>query len=205
MSQDLLVIVADGTMKKVIDALLDRDQAFQIRKIQSKVEPHPHNDPGVRLGGVQLAKTFCSQHDHVLLMFDHYGSGANNTTAENEESRLETELQRNGWNEHNSAVIVFEPELESWIWSDSPHVGNICGWKGSQLELKDWLIQNGHCEADAKKPTAPKKALREFLKTTRTPFSSSIHKKIAEKVSFQRCTDRAFKKFKTTLKNWFSE
>jgi len=42
------------------------------------------------------------------------------------------------------------------------------------------------------------------LRVVRKPRSSVLYQRLAQKISFGRCTDEAFHKFKTTLQNWFS-
>ena len=39
----------------------------------------------------------------------------------------------------------------------------------------------------------------------RRPRSSALYAALGEKVSVERCSDRAFLKLKTTLRNWFGE
>jgi hypothetical protein len=100
---------------------------------------------------------------------------------------------------------VLEPELEIWVWSDSPHVAEILGWKNKQTDLKTWLIKKGFLQEGELKPSKPKESMEAVLKEVRKPRSSMLYRRLAEKVSFGRCSDEAFKKLKSTLQNWFSK
>ena len=48
-----------------------------------------------------------------------HGSGGEFTRPETLEIDLENQLKSNGWPNNNAAVIIIEPELEAWVWTDS--------------------------------------------------------------------------------------
>ena len=54
------------------------------------------------------------------------------------ESLVEKRLQDNGWRDR-CAVITLVPELEAWVWSDSPMVDVVLGWHNQTHALKEWL------------------------------------------------------------------
>ena len=116
------------------------------------------------------------------------------------EQKVEAKLFRVGWQQ--AAAIVLEPELEIWVWSDSPHVVEILGWK--QPDLNRWLKHQRFLRENELKPTRPKESMEAALRQVRKPRSSILYRRLAEKVSLGRCTDDAFNKFKTTLQNWFN-
>ncbi|MDM8548700.1 hypothetical protein QUF72_01430 [Desulfobacterales bacterium HSG2] len=107
-------------------------------------------------------------------------------------------LARNGW-DNRSAVIVPDPELEIWIWSDSPNVDMILGWKDRHPGLRNWLGKNGFTEEGQAKPQRPKEAVESALKIVKKARSSSLYFQIAREVSFAVMT-RRFLKLKKTLK-----
>jgi hypothetical protein len=139
---------------------------------------------------------------HALVLFDREGCGRENLTRQQLEERVEIELYRSGWQQ--AAAVVLEPELEIWVWSDSPHVAEILGWKNRQTDLNRWLREKGFLHEGEIKPDRPKESMEAALKRVRKPRSSVLYQRLAEKISFGRCTDEAFNKFKTTLQNWFS-
>jgi hypothetical protein len=136
-------------------------------------------------------------------MFDREGCGQDKRLSHiHLEQRVEKNLARSNWTD-KAATIVFDPELEIWIWSDSPHVETILGWGGRQPSLREWLRNKNYIKPDEIKPKRPKEAAEEVLRIVRKPRSSAIYRELAEKVSFERCTDKSFLKFKTTLQKWF--
>ncbi|MBL4883256.1 MAG: hypothetical protein JKY95_01805 [Planctomycetaceae bacterium] len=106
--KDLLVIVADLDAENVMLSLLGRHHAFQIKEVDYKILRHTGRDSGCRGKGVPFARTFCNQYEHLLLIFDHEGSGAEKISPEDLEEELESELSKNGWEKNCSAVIVYE-------------------------------------------------------------------------------------------------
>jgi len=114
----------------------------------------------------------------------------------------EERLGQVGW-QGRSAAIVIDPELEAWVWSDSPHVESALGWGGRRPDLKTWLREEGHLLEGESKPGRPKEVVEKALWTARKPRSSSIYQRLAERVSFQRCEDAAFRKLLRLLREWF--
>ena len=98
---------------------------------------------------------------------------------------------------------MLTPELETWIWSNSPHVDEITGWKNRQPGLRPWLTEQGWFQEGRVKPARPKEAFEAALRKAQIPRSSSLYRQIAEKVSLERCTDKAFREFREILQNWF--
>ena len=90
-------------------------------------------------------------------------------------------------------------------WADSPHVAKEIGWSHGSDDLRAWLINQGLLERGQSKPADPKSALEKALRKTKKPRASAIYQAIAREVSFQRCTDSAFLKFRTTLQTWFPQ
>jgi len=200
---DLFVLVADKDMEQTLNGLLGRPQSLCIRSVTCKIHPHPEHDAGCRTGGVDLLRTFCNQYQHALLMFDREGSGRDDRQAGEVENELEEQLARNGWNDERAAVIVLDPELEIWVWSDSPKVYRIMGWSGRIPSLRDWLVDEGFLSDSKSKPTRPKEAFRAALKERRKQLSAALFKQMAASVSLRRCRDRAFRKLTKKLRKWF--
>ena len=97
---------------------------------------------------------------------------------------------------------MLDPELEAWVWSDSPHVDDVAGWKNRRPSLRRWLISQDYLQEGATKP-GPKEALEAALRTVRKPRSASLYRQLAEKVSLRRCNDPSFLELKTVLTAWF--
>lgn len=200
--KDLVILVADGTMEFAVRGIINRSQAIKIREVTPVFYVHPEHDPGCALRGHSFLATFAKQFAHALIMLDHKGSGQEKSTRENLEAEIEERLSQSGWGNRATAVVI-DPELEMWVWSDSPHVDSILGWEGRKPALRLWLQQNRYLQANQVKPENPKETLELALKVVGKPRSSSLYKHLAQKVSFERCVDPSFVKLKTILQTWF--
>jgi hypothetical protein len=188
-------------MQAAAEGIFARHHALGIRPVDAEVRRHPHHDSGCCGEGADFFKPFVSEYQHALLMFDREGCGREMLSAEELERQAEAELVAKGWPDR-AAVIVLDPELEIWVWSDSPHVDAQIGWSG-QPGLRDWLRGAGFLQAGQVKPARPKEALEAALRKSRKARSATLFRALAEKVSLSRCTDRAFLKLKSTLQTWF--
>jgi hypothetical protein len=109
-----------------------------------------------------------------------------------------------GWEDRSKAIVI-DPELENWIWSESPHVADAFGWKNPQQNMLQWAETNFEFTGNSCKPVDPKKCMISVLRETGKPFSMSIHSHIAKHASIAKCQDPAFHKLKETLAEWFSK
>jgi hypothetical protein len=203
--KDLVVLVADKNTQFTLQGLLSRHQSLGIRDVSQSndIFVHPQRDPGCYNQSVDFLRSFKGVYDFGLVIFDHEGSGQEIKNREEIEDELEQKLNDSGWN-NRVAVIVLEPELESWIWSDSPHVERILGWEEQTSSLKNWLINQNFLESEQIKPSRPKEALETTLRFVSKPRSSSIYEQLAKTVGFARCQDDSFLKLKIVLQTWFS-
>ncbi|GIV81935.1 MAG: hypothetical protein KatS3mg051_1289 [Anaerolineae bacterium] len=202
---DLIALVADSNMEYTLRGLLSRHEALGIRRITYDIVRHEKRDPGCWTDAHNFLRPYVNQYPYALVMFDHQGSGQESREITELEDELEARLQQNGWAEGRARVIVLEPELEIWVWSDSPQVDQCLGWQTHQPDLRTWLREHNLLAPGKIKPTDPKKALEAALREVKTPRSSAIYKQLAEQVSFQRCVDPCFKRLRTILTDWFSE
>jgi hypothetical protein len=202
--RDLVALVADKDMEHTLAGLLARPLALGIRPIQFDVFVHPEHDPGCALRGVSFLSHFAEQYNHGLLMFDHEGSGKDSNQATELQESLDRDFADSPWGER-ARTIVLSPELEAWVWSDSPHVDDVAGWKGRRPRLRRWLIAQGWLDGKSIKPARPKEAFQAALRVAGTARSASLYQRLAERVSVQQCTDSSFKEFRSTLQAWFPQ
>jgi hypothetical protein len=198
--KDLIVLVADKNMEFTVKGILQRNESVNIRGISYKIMRHSQNDPGVYRAAHDFLRIYVNEYRYAIVMLDREGCGCADNSVDIGR-QIQSRLDNSGWNER-SAVIILDPELEIWVWSDSPEVANCIGW--SHNELRGWLHSHGDLSSDTYKPRNPKIILENVLKIKNIPRSSSIYYKLATRVSFNRCTDSAFLKFKNTLQHWFS-
>lgn len=200
--KDLIVLVADRNMEYAVKGLLTRIKGIKMEKITFDIYVHPWHDSGCLLNGYDFLRPFINRYIHALIMLDHEGCGQENKSRIAIEESIEKQLADSGWHDR-AAAIVIEPELENWVWSDSPHVNYSLGWGGKQPDLRNWLKSEGFLSDGQLKPSPPKKAMEEALRKAQKARSSSIYLQLAQKVSIDRCTDPAFVKLKKMLTTWF--
>jgi len=198
--KDLIVLAADLSMQVALKQILKRHQSLGIREISCDVEHHPLCDPGVFQGAHNFLQGQRRNYHRALAICDRHGCGKEALPREQLESIIEGRLS-SGWDDR-AAAIVIDPELENWLWTDSPHVAQGVGWTDA-MPLRTWLRNEVLLAEGRVKPTDPKAALERVLRRTRKPKSSSIFESLASKVSFRSCTDPAFLKLIATLQSWF--
>ncbi len=196
--KDLVVLVADKKMEVALRHLLQRHQALGIRAIAVDVFRHPRHDPGVFLEAGNFLSVLSDQYERALVAFDREGCGQEETPADELARRVQEQLDARGWL-GRSGVIVLDPELEIWVWSDSPHVAQVLGLKAAAFrELRAKATAPGRV-----KPDHPKELMARTLRRSRVPWSSALYAALAKNVSFVRCTDPAFLRLRQLLSGWF--
>lgn len=201
--KDLVILVADKNMEFAIRGILSRCQSIGIYPPKFDIFVNAKRDPGCLRISHDLLRPYTNLYRYALVMFDREGSGAEQFSAQNLEQRVEGLLAQNGW-PGRAIAIVIDPELENWVWSDSPQVDLVLGWANSEVNLRSWITQQGFLKEGELKPNRPKEAVTAALKIARKPRSSAIYHQIAQIVNLQRCSDPSFLKLKIVLKSWFS-
>ncbi len=202
--KDLIILVADLDTENVLQGLLPKvPKVCRTRAFTYDIRRHINRDPGCVNESAEFLRPFIGQYTYALVVFDKEGSGQENKSRAVIEHQVEQTIAANGWNVEQVAVISIDPEVENWIWINSPHVAQSLEWKES-ASLFDWLTANGFLEAGAAKPGRPKEAMETVLRKSKRPRSAAIYRAIAEQVSWKRCTDPAFLKMIQVLTNWFT-
>lgn len=199
---DLVVLVADKDMEQTLRGLLPRHQSLEIRPLTYDIFSHPQHDPACVRHGVAYLSNFETQYDHGLLLFDHEGCGREQVAPETLQQDLNSQFNRTSWGERAKAIVI-APELETWVWNESPNVDLVAGWRGRSPRLREWLVAKGLLRDGESKPHDPKHAFHAALRRTGMARSASLYRRLAEKVSLQTCEDRSFQELKRTLQTWF--
>lgn len=200
--RDLVVLAADKNIESAVKGLLSRAESLGAREILTDIYVHPQRDPGCLRRSPEFLRAFANQYLHALVVFDREGCGVLGRSRAELENQLEGQLSQAGWGDR-AAVTVLDPELEIWVWSDSPEVARVLGWQNTNPDLWSWLITEGFVQSPGSKPSRPKEAVEAAIRRSRKRRSSSLYFELAHRVSVRRCTDPAFAKFRTTLKTWF--
>lgn len=209
--EDLVILAPDSAYKEVLPALLQRHHSLGIRRLEMppRIVPDPFHDSSDQ--AVNLLRPFQNSHRKALILRDIEGSGREYMGAEALEQHLHQQMVMSGWLADNSAVVVLEPELESWLRFGSAHMGRVlaerarknrdhcCGWMN---ELETIYEKQGGLNEKGK-PVRPKEVFRDLLKVYGIPPSNAVLGKLAEKESLQGCEVPSFKRFCQQMQKWF--
>lgn len=200
--RDLVVLVADTDMEQATRRLLQRPASLGISALTYEIYKHPARDNGCRTASHDLLRKVASQFRFAMVLFDRDGSGRDTVDREQLEQQVEERLEANGWRGRCGALVLV-PELEIWVWTDSPELDHVIGWAGRHPPVREWLRAQGFALSADGKPDRPKEALRAALRYARKQPSASLFTALADKAGLSRCTDPTFHKFKATLQRWF--
>jgi hypothetical protein len=205
--RDCLFIVADANMEHTIRGMLARERyeltlqcarfAFDARL--DLLVAVGDNDPGLFQRIESYARPARVSHAHLVVMIDAEWAGSPGRAQIRD--HVTAGCVRSGWSARDLVAIVMDPELESWIWQDSPVVEAALGHTGPSLRQE--LAASGAWPLASTKPLRPKHALEAELRRNRIPRSSSLYRKLAERVSVKSCVDPAFVELQAALQRWF--
>ena len=199
------MLVADQDMAETLKAVLDRPESLGIQPVQHEVARHVWRDPGCRANASRRLRPHLNQYRKAIVVFDKHGCGREDASRERVQMDVERDLENNGWVGDRAKAIVIEPELEAWIWTGSPHVARVLGWKGEYDDLKAWLVKRRLWIEDNAKPTDSKAAMKAVLRETSTARSAALFGDLAKRTTWRGCQCPAFAELKSVLKRWFSD
>ena len=140
-TKDLIILTADKNMRFAVEGLLGRPQALFIRPVKANFYIHPERDPGCLLRSHSFLGSFVNQYTHAIVMFDREGCGREHKSRDELEKEVSLRLSQSGWGDR-ATTIVIDPELENWVFSDSPEIDAVIGWGNKNQPLKTWLQEN---------------------------------------------------------------
>lgn len=200
---DLVVLVPGKDDRESVDGLLSaRSESLGILRIRYEILVHPRRDAGCFHEAAAVLQPFHRRARHALVLFDREGCGQEDRSAEEISEDVRIRLAESGWGERAAAVVI-DPELEVWLWTDSPRVDAELGWTGRDRSLRDWLRENEQWGEGERKPARPKEAFERVLREVRLQRSSSIYGRLARTVGLRRCEDLSFRRFCDLLRSWF--
>ena len=203
--KDLVILVPDKDIESGIKTLLDkRQKSLRTRNIKYKFLNDWQGDSHCYTDAHETLRPFINKFSFAIVLFDKEGCGREDKTIFEIESDVMKSLNACGW-EGKSAVVVFEPEFESLVWSDSSNVDDALGWHGKSPNLRDWMVQKGFLKTGEVKPKDPKSALIATLHEANKAWSSTIFVDLAESVGLNRCQDPNFARLTQILQNWFPD
>lgn len=116
------------------------------------------------------------------------------------EKKLAARLERSGWRSDRFAVVVIDPELEVWLWSD-PRALQAAIPNEVDGKLRQNLDQ--HIAEFARSVLDPKERLENLRRSLKIPASAAQFRRFAERARIDRCADLAFGRVRDALRCWF--
>lgn len=203
--RDLAIVVADQDQQEFLNGLLsNRHTALKIRKLsvdwksRRDVIREPNRDSGVLRNGPALLETLRDTHEHGLLVLDADFAGSRGAPAI--QKKLEAAAQKT-WGK-DAAVIVLNPELETWAFTGSEKLAEHLEWdkkrKGSGFT--EWLAGQALVKG---KPSDPKSVLIAAGAGARRHDPRWWYELGAKPINFSACKDAAFLTMQAALLRWF--
>jgi hypothetical protein len=207
--RDCLFLVADKNMEGMLKGFFSRDAfhstmscgRFDFDWRQDLLVAHGQNDPGLYTRANEFLQPYARTHRHAVVIVDAEWSGSPGKDAILQ--RLNEHLANAGWPDDSGCGIVIAPELENWVWQDSPHVCSALGFDGEFVELRTTLEIQGFWQPNEAKPARPKEAVEWALRRSKKGRSSAIYQQLATRITARGCTDQAFYTLRNALLRWF--
>lgn len=205
--RDCFFIVADANMEYTLRGMLSRGRfdltlqcgTFGFDARLDLMVAVGDNDPGLFERIESYVRPVRFTHSHLVVMIDAEWAGS--PGAVRIRAHIVDGCVRSGWPGNDVVAVVLDPELETWIWQDSPIVESVVGYSGSSLRRE--LASSGAWPLESAKPLRPKETLEAQLRRNRIPRSSALYRQIAERISVKGCVDPAFAELRTALQRWF--
>lgn len=205
--RDCLFLVADSNMAHALKGFFGKEgyhlslgcRPFSVEETDIVVASG-QNDPGLYVRASELLKVYRGEYSHAVVMVDADWRGA--PEPQDICNALEGHLREAGWPPPLGCAIVIEPEVDNWLWTDTPHTAVALRWP-SVTELRQALQEEGMWPEGATKPPRPKEAADWAIRQKGKPRSSAIYQQVASRVSLGRCSDPAVAVLVNALQQWF--
>ncbi len=205
MNRELVILVADGTMRAVFAAFFERQFHHVLSCAPFDFNPRLDlfNNPLEKDGGVhrrchEILRPYLNTHRRALVVLDQQFGGER--PAEEVRVEIEHRLNANGWAGRATAAVI-EPELEVLLWQDNVNVERALRHQGGSL--RQLLAADGRWPEGAPKPPAPKEVIQTLIRTNRAGPPVVVYSQIAKAVSTAGCADPAFHRVRDALRAWF--
>lgn len=204
-----MFLVADKNMEGMLKGFFSRTAFhhamgcghFNFDVHQDLVVAHGQNDPGLYTRANAFLQPYANSHRHAVVIVDAEWDGSPGKVEI--EQRLCEHLTDAGWSGDRGCAVVIAPELENWVWQNSPHVCAALSFDGTFAALRTFLESQGFWRQGEAKPGRPKEAVEWMLRQSRKGRSSAIYQQLAMQVTARGCTDTAFQSLRDALIRWF--
>ncbi|MBI2570429.1 MAG: hypothetical protein HYV63_25800 [Candidatus Schekmanbacteria bacterium] len=201
-------MVADKNMESALRGILSREEVrlvlgtapFLFDPRRDLLVAAGQNDPGLYTRASEILQPYAGSWKHAVVLVDAEWQGS--PGADQIQQRLNEHLVNAGWADGDGLGLVVDPEIDLWLWSDSPHTPVALGWP-SWIELREMLERESLLKPGQLKPERPKEAAERALRLKRKVRSSLIYEQISSRVSIRRCQEPAVLVLLETLQRWF--
>lgn len=219
----LLILVADKQMEEGLKAFFSPRTAdgqprlwhfklgcgtFEFSPDVDLLRDPTSHDPEVYQDCAELLRTQRGTYARALVILDQQFPGSPGAAAIRTE--MLARIHASGWAADTVEVVVIEPCLEAWLWSDDVHVETAFG-HARPPSLREVMQAEGHWPAGAIKP-APggtgddlKIATQFALGRGGQPSLQSLtfRKLFGSPRNLTRCVEPGFRHMTATLRRWF--
>jgi hypothetical protein len=206
--RDCVFWVADKSMGETFFGFLSREDRcaqlgcgpFEFDRNEDLFVATGQNDPGIFKRADELLRPFQNTHRKAVVVLDCDWD----TSPGQIEIRdaITQQLKASGWDAQRFIVIAIDPELEQWIWQDSPVLESALRHHGPQSLRATLSGRNLWPDAQVK-PPKPKEVFIQIQHENGVKKSSSVFRRIASEVPIAACTDTEFQCLVNTLRAWF--
>jgi hypothetical protein len=203
----LKFMVADKNMEACLHGLFDRPGWHESMGC-ARIDVVPgdvyvaagHADSGLYAHGSELLRQLADTCEHMVVMVDAEWEGSPGVAVI--EARMRAHLAKAGWPDERGLALVFDPEVDTWLWTRTDHTARALGWPNWST-LEPALVAENLWLPGAPKPPRPKEAATWALRREKRARSSNVYKRVASTVGLGRCTDPAFVALRGALQAWF--
>ncbi|RRJ95656.1 hypothetical protein Ga0100231_016590 [Opitutaceae bacterium TAV4] len=218
----LLILVADKQMEEGLKAFFSSKGAdgrprlwhfklgcasFEFDPEQDILRDPASHDCEVYQDGAELLRAQRGSYARALVILDQQFPGS--PGAENIRAEMLTSLHASGWPADSVDVVVIQPCLEAWLWSDDVHVEAAFGHTRPP-SLRSVMEAEGYWPAGAAKPApngtgADLKAATAFAlhRGQQKLHSLTFRKVFGSPRNISLCVEPGFQQMSATLQRWF--
>ncbi len=206
--RDCVFFVADKTMRETFLGFFCRaDLRSQLGCGLFEFDPEEdlffaagQNDPGLWKRADGLLKPFQRTHFRAVVALDCAWDGSPGQAGIHD--AISRQLVASGWDQARFVVIAIDPELEEWIWQDSPILEKAVRHHGV-ITLRETLAARKLWPMGMSKPPNPKEVFDLIRQENQVKKSSSTFRRIASEVPVAACVDPEFQRLAEALRTWF--
>lgn len=211
----LVFHLADGAMVEGLKAFFRRDNWHHaIGCARVEIDPDSErdflkipgrNDQAVWKSAHAYLAPFRDAYERAVIVLDEHFDPS--PGAEQLRGDIAASMIASGWTKDRFEVIVVEPMLEAWLWTDSDHVAAAFGMD-NYTSLRARLIQENLWETGQPKPRATelKRACSRACalggsKSSRATFANVF--RVVSSRALNRCIEPGFNLLREALRTWF--